>query len=100
MWMLLSRTFDIDQVQCILQRNLHYYLYCHFSDQYYHLKELEMFIYDFYVNDELVHLLIGYEIARVYSAKGHEMLDIKRIMILYQFSSYLIVNSNISMICG
>ena len=58
-----SCTFDIDKVQDILQTNLHDYFNYHFSDKYYHLKELEMFIYEFYVNDELIHMMIGYEIA-------------------------------------
>ena len=54
-----------------------------------------------YVNDELTHMMIDYEIARFLQCQGAwDVLDIKMIIMLYQVSCYLIVNSNISMTCG
>ena len=60
-----------------------------------------MDIYMFHVNDELLHMLIGYEIGGfLYCQGARDVLNIMSIMMLYQISCYLIVNSNISMTCG
>ena len=81
----------------MFQRYLHDYIKCCFSDMDWHLKELSMFIHKLYVSGELTHMLIGYEIARF---GARDVLDIMRIMMLYQFSCCLILNINISMTCG
>ena len=56
--------FEIERVQYMFQRYLHDYIKCCFSDMDWHLKELSMFIHEFYVSGELTGMFIGYEIVK------------------------------------